>query len=125
VTLVSDREPYADIAGAPVPLDDDDMEPRTRFVDWRLLVVLVVLVYVLILAWTNSGTTVTIQLPPCLETEIGLVWLVLTTLLVGSAITFIVQAGYRGYRKQHQALEEAARADLTTEAKPGRKTEGR
>jgi hypothetical protein len=123
VALVNQGDPFADVSGAPIEPDDDHGGHR-GLIDWRVAVLLIVLAYVLVLAWTNFGTSVTIQIPPFIDAEIGLVWLVLVTLAIGSAVTLVVQAAYRGYRRQHEALENAARADLALDVKPGRTEKG-
>ncbi len=119
---MSEGEPVADMGGAPVP-PDDEPGSRTRVIDWRAVLALVALLYVLVLAWVNYGSSVSVSIPPCIGGEISVVWLVLISLLVGAAGALVVQAGYRGYRRQRQALEEAARADFAAETKPGRGTE--
>lgn len=111
---MSNRDPYRDIR---VAVDPEGGAPG-RVIDWRIGVLLVLLAYVLVLAWVNAGTGVTVQIPPFIDAEVGLVWLVLAVFVLGGALALVAQAGYRSWRRQRQTLEAAARADFATDVTP-------
>ncbi len=113
---MSDREPFDDMDASPLSTGDDE-DVRTRVLDWRLLGLALVMIYVAFAAWVNWGTTVRLQLPLCLDSEVGLVWLVLLLLAVGGGAALVVQGAYRRHRARRAALEEQARRVDYEEAK--------
>jgi len=103
---VPGTDSFADIDGTPLETDDDG-PGRTPVVDWRALVGLLVLCCVVVFSWANWGSHVTIAFL-CTQVELSVMWVIILSMLAGSAATVIVQAAYRRFRAERMALEKAA-----------------
>lgn len=117
---MNDRDPYTDVEVAGLPPGDDD-ETRTAVVDWRALLLLFALAYVVLLAWTNWESEARVRLVFCADITLSIVWIVGLSLLLGAGMTLVFQGSYRRFRAQKEALERAA---LAAAERPSRSGEG-
>ena len=98
---------FADIEGSPLETDDDGLA-RTPVVDWRALLALLAMCCVVAFSWANWGSHVTVAFL-CTQVELSVMWVIILSMLVGSAATMLVQVAYRRFRTERTALEKAAR----------------
>lgn len=107
-------DPFRDIENAPVPVDA--AEGRSAVVDWRVLLLLLLVFCCALFSWMNWESEVTLRLVFCGDVSMSIMVVILLSLVTGVLATLIFQAGYRNWRRARRELEErAARNDVQGE----------
>ena len=103
------NDPYSDLEGAPFPTQTHD-DRRTPVLDWRIVLFILGLLYVLGFSYLNAESEAVVRLVFCGDVTLSVVAILLLGAVIGAVLTLIAQSGYRRYRSRKAALEEAARA---------------
>ncbi|MBD3175799.1 MAG: hypothetical protein GF320_11510 [Armatimonadia bacterium] len=107
-------DPFEDIESTPVSVEGS--ESRAPVVDWRILLVLILVFCAILFSWMNWESEVTIRMLFCGDVPMSIMVVILLSFVGGSLVTLLVQAGYRRWRHDRQELEErAAEGDALVE----------
>ena len=99
-------DPFRDIESAPVSVDG--AESRSAVVDWRVLLLLLLVFCCILFSWMNWESEVTLRLLFCGDVSMSVMVAILLSLATGSVVTLLVEAGYRRWRRERRDLEERA-----------------